>query len=82
MSQEENKRVTRPSAARETRAEPEQSALDPTLPVSAARYAELQRNGLCGIASERRFMRVDLPEAPNPDLAHLAAPLEASTIEH
>lgn len=34
------------------------------IPVSPARYAELQQNGLYGLAPERAVMRVDLPHSP------------------
>lgn len=42
------------------------------IPVSPARFAELQENGLCGIAPERALMRVDLASPLYEDLADIA----------
>ena len=46
---------------------------DGVIPVSPARFTELQQNGLCGLAPERALMRVDLVDAPYEDLAEIAA---------
>lgn len=39
------------------------------IPVSPARFRQLQRNGLYGLAPERAIMRVDLQLAPYENLA-------------